>query len=231
MRVFVTLAMAALTLSATGALAEEGAGANDRVLTGPLPDWVTLPELLPVPDNQRGVAFVRSSDAETRLDAEGQTTFQSFRVRLLQSNALQLGNISIAWNPASGAPVVHALTVYRDGTARDVLKEADFEVLRREDNLEEAMLSGVLTAVVRVPDLRVGDELDFAYSVRTQDPTLGADSSGLLFIAAAPAPGRFRLRLSWETGQEPTVKLTPISYHSRRGGRMPSPSMPTCQPR
>jgi hypothetical protein len=37
--------------------------------------------------------------------------------------------------------------------------------LRREDQLEAAMLDGLLTAVLRVPDLRVGDDLEIAYTV------------------------------------------------------------------
>lgn len=70
-----------------------------------------------------------------------------------------------------------------------------------------AMLDGLLTAVLRVPDLRVGDEL--AFTVPSHDPTMGADSFGLLALADVPAPGRFRLGVKWEDGQKPGVRLTP----------------------
>jgi transglutaminase-like putative cysteine protease len=209
MRLFVTITAAACLVVPAALLAQDRVSGNDRVLVAPAPDWAAVPDLLPVPDNPRGIVFVRGSLSEVRLDDEGQTSFASMHLRLLQPNALQFGNIAIPWNPAAGAAAVHSLKVHRDGTVRDVLAETEFDILRREDNLEEAMLSGVLTAVLRVPDLRVGDELELAYSVRQKDPTLGADSAGLLFLAGSPAPGRFRLRLSWEDGQEPTVRLTP----------------------
>ncbi|WP_404482688.1 hypothetical protein [Novosphingobium sp. BL-52-GroH] len=49
----------------------------------------------------------------------------------------------------------------------DVWEKASFEILRREDQLEAARLDGILTAVLHAPDLRVGDELEFAATLRT----------------------------------------------------------------
>jgi len=71
-----------------------------------------------------------------------------------------------------------------------------------------AMLDGNLTAVLRVPDLRVGDEIEFGATIRTSDPTLGKNGAGLLFLAPEPSPGRYLLRLSWEEQSKPTVKPT-----------------------
>lgn len=198
------LSAAVCALVSTAAMARE-----DQVKVGPAPKWATLSEPLPVPDDQRGALFVRRQDSEVHLDKDGQSTFVAYRTRILQSNALQLGNISISWNPAAGAPLVHTLTVYRDGIARDVLKDSHFEILRREDQLEQSMLSGILTAVLQVPDLRVGDELELSYTVREQDPTMGSDSFGLLFLVNSPPPGRFRFGLSWDDGQEPRLLISP----------------------
>ncbi len=195
--------------AATVLLPSPAIAKGDAVTTGAQPDWAVVSDPLPVPDNARGIAFFRSQDSEVHLDKDGQSNFLSFRVKVLQSNALQLGNVAITWNPAASAPIVHWLRVYRDGAARDILKETKFEVLRREDNLEQSMLSGILTAVLRVPDLRVGDELEFAYTTRQQDQTMGSDSFGILYLADSPPPGRFRLRLSWDDGQKPGVLLSP----------------------
>ncbi|MFK5121493.1 DUF3857 domain-containing protein, partial [Klebsiella pneumoniae] len=79
------------------------------------------------------------------------------------------------------------------GQAIDVLASTSFDILRRENQLEAAMLDGVLTAVLRVPDLRVGDELEVDLTVPDSDPTLGADTAGLLTIGQSIAPGRYHL--------------------------------------
>ena len=196
--------MLALALAHGPAKAEE-----NQVKRGPTPDWVLPSELVPVPEGASGLLFVRRQDIVAHLDDRGQAQYLGYRMRLLHPNALQIGNISIAWNPASGPPVVHMVNVHRDGTTIDVLKNASFEILRREDQLEAAMLDGVLTAVLRVPDLRVGDELEVGLTTRSNDPTLAQNESGILFLLPSPQPGRFRLGLSWDEGAKPNVRMTP----------------------
>lgn len=182
---------------------------NDQVQRGPAPDWVTPSPLMDVPEDAGGLLFVRQQDTFVRLDNEGQEQYSGYRIRILHPNALQLGNISITWNPASGAPTVHAIKVHRDGEVIDVLESASFEILRRENQLELAALNGDLTAVLRIADLRVGDELEVSTTTRVDDPTLGSDDAGILLLLPDPAPGRFHLGLSWIDGQEPKIKMTP----------------------
>lgn len=203
MRIFVSLSLACILAT------EPAAAANDQVRRGPAPDWVTASELMPVPEGASGLMFVRRHDTLVHLDRQGQAQYLGFRIKILHPNALQLGNLSIAWNPSSGPPTVHSIKVYRDGEAIDVLDRSSFEILRREGQLEQASLDGILTAILRVDDLRVGDELEVAVTIRSDDPTMGANDAGLLTIAPDPAPGRFRLGLSWDDGQEPKLKLTP----------------------
>lgn len=182
---------------------------NDLVQQAPVPDWATSLELMAVPQDAAGLVFVRRNDTLIHLDGQGQAQYQDYRVKILHPNALQLGNLAIAWNPAAGAPSVHYVRIYRGNEVTDVLRTTTFEILRREDKLEEASLNGTLTAVLRVPDLRVGDELEVGVTIRSNDPTLGGNNAGLLTLAPDPPPGRFRLGLSWSAGHEPKIKMTP----------------------
>ena len=191
---------------ATVALAETP---DQPVAIGPVPDWVEPSEPLAVPDDAQGLLFYRAEDTVVRLTADGQRTYSGLIMRILQPQALQAGNIAIAWNPAAGNPVVHSLKIRRGSREIDVLESTAFEILRREDQLEQAMLDGMLTATLRVPDLRVGDDLEIAYTLPAHDPTLRETSHGLLFLADSPPPGRFRLELSWDEGQEPKTLLAP----------------------
>lgn len=183
-----------------------------------MPEWVVPSELLPVPDDSSGLVFVRRQDALIHLDEQGQAQYLGYRIRILHPNALQIGNISTAWNPASGSPVVHLVKVHRGGETIDVLEKTSFEILRREDQLEAAMIDGILTAVLRVPDLRVGDELEVGLTTPMSDPTLGTNDSGVLFLGPNPAPGRYRLGLSWDKGLKPNIKMAPDMTPVARAG-------------
>lgn len=182
--------------------------AGSQIQSGPAPKWAVQSEPMPVPADAAGAVFIRRQDTEVHLDDKGQLLYNGYLIKILHPNALQLGNLSLAWNPAAGSPVVHVIKIHREGEVIDILKKASFEILRREDQLEAARLDGNLTAVLRVPDLRVGDEIEFAATLRASDPTLGKDDAGLLLLAPEPAPGRYHLRLSWEERNKPTVKMT-----------------------
>jgi hypothetical protein len=208
-----------------GLLAQSGlvvAQDTSAVPLEPAPAWATLSEPLAVPDDIQGPVFLRRQDSFVRLTATGHDFFSSQMVRILQPQALEIGNIAIAWNPTAGDARVHKVVIHRRGREIDVLAGTGFEILRREDQLEAAMLDGMLTAVLRVPDLRVGDDLEIAYTVPLHDPTLREASHGLLFMGDAPPPGRYRLELSWEDGQEPHTRLTSdlAKLAERKGNRI-----------
>jgi len=122
---------------------------------------------------------------------------------------LQLGNIVLAWRPPAESPIVHEIKIYRGDEVIDALKDAKFEVVRREDQLEAASLDGTLTAVFHLPDLRVGDELEVAVTTFNDLPTLRPHASGLLVLNAAPAPGRYHIGLTWNQDRKLSVKMTP----------------------
>lgn len=201
--------LVATTIAAVLAIAAAPAGADSsQVRRGPVPDWVTPSELMAVPSEPGGLVFVRRQDTLVHLDEKGLQTYVGYRIKILHSSALELGNLSVAWNPAAGAPTVHTIRIHRDGEAIDVLDGASFEILRRENQLEAATLDGILTAILRVEDLRVDDELEVEVTIRSSDPTLGANDAGLLLLAPDPSPGRLRLGVSWDEGQQPRVKIT-----------------------
>jgi hypothetical protein len=181
---------------------------NDQVQFGPVPTWVMASEAAPVPADATGAVFVRRQDVLVHLTENGQLTYQGQHMKVLHQQALEVGNFGLTWNPAAGAPTVHKLAIHRDGQAIDVLANARFEILRREDQLEQSMLNGMLTAVLRIPDLRVGDEVEWEFTIPSHDPTLQENSYGLLMLGPVPPPGRFRLGLSWEDGQTPAFRLT-----------------------
>ena len=107
MRYFSLSVLAASVVMGAPAIAQ-----TDQVKRGPVPAWVTPSELLPVPDNASGSVFLRRQDVLIHLDGEGQAQHLAYRIRILHPNALQVGNLSVAWNPAAGAPMVHAIITY-----------------------------------------------------------------------------------------------------------------------
>jgi transglutaminase-like putative cysteine protease len=157
------------------------------------------------------------SDVQVRTDGAGTEVYQAFRAKLLRPEALVLGNINVAWMPDAGSATVHHLRIIRNGEVVDVLKDTKFAVFQPPNGIEYSILSGQRLANVQVPGLRVGDEIEFGYTIRSRELALPDHSYGLTQVAAVPASGSFRVRLTWPEGKEPGLRVSSdISGQLRR---------------
>jgi len=171
--------------------------ANKEVQYGGPPNWVVpvpTPTDSPTPD---GAAYrVVYSDNQIHLGPNGIEDFQAYRLKILGADALAAGNLTLSWSPDAGDARVHYVRIIRDKEVIDVLRSTKFQVLQREGFLERAALNGELTAVLQVPGLQVGDDLEVAATVRRKDPTLG---DHLFFFTQLPPSGQsgaFRIRMA-----------------------------------
>ncbi len=122
--------------------------------------------------SERGCCFWLS---DTRLDASGPQRL--FTSRLVQqvtgSDGLQpAASFEAVFNPSYERLVIHGVRVWRDGVVREAARPEAFELFRRELNLERAVYDGRLTAHMIVPDVRVGDVVDTAFSIVGVNPVL-----------------------------------------------------------
>lgn len=148
------------------------------------------------------------ADTQVRVGPTGEEDYSAYRAKILKTEALPLGNVALTWNPGAGDATVHYLRILRDGQTIDVLKDQRFQVLQRERGLEQSMLDGRLTATLQVPGLKVGDEIEFAATVRHRDPTLADHVFGLNQFPVQSVPGAFRYRLSWPDGYKLAWRAT-----------------------
>jgi hypothetical protein len=169
---------------------------NRNVRYAPTPAWVKAPPAAtdaPTPPGApvRVVYF----DQQVRTGLRGEEIYQAYRIEILTPEALAAGNITINWAPASDEITVHRLAITRDGKPIDVLATQKFSIIQRENNLEQAMLDGNLTATLQTAGLQVGDELEFTVTRLSRDPNVGAQSQGFLQFPIVGARGAYRLRV------------------------------------
>jgi hypothetical protein len=209
--------MLALALAACSAEAR-GTGAKATVKYAEAPAWAEPP---PIPTETASPAEaplrVIYSDTQTRVLPSGVETFSALRIRVLKPEALPVGNLAVVWNPASGDATIHAVKLVRSGQTIDVLKDQRFAVIQREGALEQSVITGNLTAALQVPGLQVGDELEFAYTVRSRDPTVGDHAFGLYQLPVQGMPGTFRYSLSWPDSR-------PLTFRGSRDLAAPVPT-------
>jgi transglutaminase-like putative cysteine protease len=193
------------------ALGTEPARADDKPLYAPPAQWV---QVAPVPaapaDPQPPAIQTLLDDNQAFADAQGITYYNRRVVKVVKTEGLALsGSRSMTWDPERQTLTLHSLTILRGGQTIDLLKDRkDVLVLRREKNMERAMLDGRMTASIQLNDLQVGDVVDWAYSLKHNEPILGGRSNDTERMAWSGVASRYRVRILWPDGAPLTWKAT-----------------------
>ncbi|MFM5949740.1 MAG: DUF3857 domain-containing protein [Novosphingobium sp.] len=148
------------------------AAALPPVTVAPAAAWV-VPVALTAPESKGG-AVVRLLDVQMRTDDKGLHTFQRSIMKFNTASALQLAtNFTVEWQPGWSSATVNGLKIHRDGKVIDLLANGGkFTTIRREAQLGAFQIDGMLTAYMPVTDLRVGDELEFSFTISARNPLL-----------------------------------------------------------
>ncbi len=180
-----------------------GAGATahaaDQPLYQPPAAWVK-PIAIPLDMKRSGAAAdVLLLTLQNHLAPGDDEVFSERAIRINAPEGLQQAAILLqVWNPLTDRLIIHNARILRAGKAIDLLAEGRrFTVLRRETNLEAAMIDGQLTATLQPEGLQVGDVLDVSMTIIRDEPALAGHSMGGGFAAHAGVIGRLVISASW----------------------------------
>jgi tetratricopeptide (TPR) repeat protein len=219
--------MLALASAAPHALADpptpaDAEASRTQPAFGPAPAWVVPVTPANAASAANGEAMtILLHDQQTLLEPGRQTVYNEIAVRIDSAAGLAVGNLSYPWRPETDLFTVHKLRIRRGDEIIDVLESGQtFAVMRREQNLDLAMLDGVLTANIQPEGLEVGDILEMAASVIMQDPVLGehVETTGAFWNSVI---ARAHLSVQWPDSVSVLTRVTPglpAPRVTRRGG-------------
>ncbi len=188
------------------------AQAADKVLYQPVPAWVKpvappAPSKTPSAGSDDVPVRVLLADQQVALEPGTVTIYSDMVMQIGTPQGLAAGNISLPWQPDTSSLIVHRLVIRRGDTVIDVLGAGQtFTVVRRETNLDSAMLDGMLTANIQPEGLQVGDVVELAASVVWRDPVMQRNAE---FVGGAwnDVPiGRAHLRAQWPSAMSVRFK-------------------------
>jgi transglutaminase-like putative cysteine protease len=111
------------------------------------------------------------SDAQINLCMGRRAWFSRVVTEVVSPDGLQsTAQISLDFEPTFERLTIHHIRVLRGGEVRELDVRSLLSVLRRERDLERAMYDGRVTAHVVAPDVRVGDIIDYAYTMEGDQP-------------------------------------------------------------
>ena len=175
--------------------------AADKLQFGPLPSWV-MPARLPTSTKTATDApfAILLSDQQFHFEPGKTTGFSEAAIKIQTSQGLAAGNVSIPWNPATDEVTVHKLVIVRGNQVIDVLAGQKFTTIRRESNLEAAVLDGRLTATIQPEGLQEGDIINFAATIEHVDPVMQNHVEATFGQWNGTPVGLGQARLVWPAG-------------------------------
>jgi tetratricopeptide (TPR) repeat protein len=198
----VRLAKILATSSAWSFIALPSAGiAGDVPIIAPRPAWVkALPQVDPkdAPKDQPQLLIL---DRQINISGPTTTTYANVSSRVASAETLTASStLNLPWHPDKGDLFIHRVNLIRGDQVIDpIAKGQKFSVLRREANLEQAQINGILTASMQIEGVQVGDVVVLEFSISSTDPALAGRVNTFMPLSLGQVSvGQARVRMMWD---------------------------------
>ncbi len=187
----------------------------------PAPAWVTT---LALPDDAAATAIRADSglrylllDHQVSLLDRSPVQYRRFAYDVTSETGLsEAGRLEITFQPDYEEVVLHSVAIVRKGVARQRAGRLAFERLRRETELDEGIVDGEETWHATLPDVRVGDRIELAYSVIGANPVFGGKYHDEFSASYGSALGARRVRLLHPQARSVRHRLSHPLYRASR---------------
>lgn len=185
--------LAAALISVRAALGAE-------LLRAPVPDWVVgvaSGEASPTNAGFSGGVDYLLADLQIKVTKDQTYRYSHYVDQARTEEGVQnVAQVTVDFDPEYQKLVVHTLRVLRDGQVLDKLDLARIDLLQREEDLESKILDGRKTAHLVLEDVRIGDLVEYSYTVEGRNPAFHNRYAGAFDLQWSVPVRRVFYRLS-----------------------------------
>jgi transglutaminase-like putative cysteine protease len=118
--------------------------------------------------------------------------------QILTSAGVQNGSqISIDFDPSYETLTLHWVRIWRGTNSLDRFNPEKIKVIQRERDLDRYLINGEQSAVFLLDDVRTGDIVDYAYTIRGVNPIAAGKFFGSVPVQFSEPMERIATRLLW----------------------------------
>jgi transglutaminase-like putative cysteine protease len=211
-------------LMASGLGAAQCRGQEARPDVGPPANWVA-----PIAYNPRARLEEVDPSQEMRwilkdrqINAQNNETFNHEVRQVLTPSGVNTGShISVDYDPSYQLLTFHWVRVWRGTNSLDRLDPDKIHVSQRGLDADELLFSAEKSALLLLEDIRMGDIIDYAYSLQGGNPVFAGRFSDRVQMQSSHPIERLTTRLLWPPARHLYVQNhgTDIKYSAvRKGG-------------
>jgi len=193
-----------------GATAARPARADGRAHPRPIPAWVDREPS----DPRAGAVKVAADDGVVWLLSDRQYragpkperyTRNAFRVDT-PTGIETISEIELDYDPTFEKLALGFVHILRGGRVIDALAQADWKVIQPESDMDKRIYSGELEGLLFLHDVRVGDVIDYAYTIRGENPIAAGHFVREVFLDEESGVADLRRRIVTDADHPLTVR-------------------------
>lgn len=94
-------------------------------------------------------------------------------IRLNNENGVQNNSeLWLSFDPTYQELIIHSISLYRNGKKINALKKEKIDISKNETSADRFIYNGLYSAMIIIEDVRVGDVLEYEYTVSGKNPIL-----------------------------------------------------------
>src|SRR5262245_6804112 len=148
--------------------------AKPSFVVTPEPAWVKAVEINRESGPRERPTSILLEDWETKLSANNIERFYRHSERVNTNAGLErVSQLQFYFEPSYQSLASHFIRIIRAGQSMNALEPPAIKIVAKEDDLDEQIYNGTLAAIVFLKDVRVGDIVEYAYTISGANPVFG----------------------------------------------------------
>ena len=181
----------------------------DSFSVAPSASWVNVLESIPglspaINRPDEGVRFILLDD---QVNVSQDEYYHRIVKKITNVNGVQDSvQLNFNFDPSYQRLTIHHVLIHRGTNTVNQLQPEKIKVIQQERDLDRNIYNGALSAVIFLEDVRIGDEIDFSYTVQGSNPILGGRFVDT-FTTQWSTPVEYqRFRLLWPASRSLGIK-------------------------
>lgn len=187
---------------------------QDFVSIGAVPSFVIDVEIPDVPESSAQIN-ANWLLIDHQSDLAGHSSYYRNALKILDEVGLrEYSNLHIPFNPDYQKLEFHSVVIHRGGQRIDKLDRDKMKVIQREKDLESGIFDGRYYMISFLEDVRIGDVLEYSYSLKGKNPFLDDNFVGYFPLQFQCPVERIHRRISHPDVQKLSVKHSSVEWEA-----------------
>lgn len=172
-------------------------GYAQKISISPAPSWVRATSYsTEVADTTNTSGGYYDLLYEEQRNLKTHEAYFHYVQKILSEKGLETNStISETYDPTYQTLTFHSIVIHRNGQNINKLKGNEFQILRREENLDRLVYDGSLSAIYNLTDLQVGDVLEYSFTYKGWNPAFGNNFLTSFLLNYGVPVGKLNVRI------------------------------------